>query len=157
MAQFEKDYKFGKQSELDSLKDLNRLFKTSLKINEDQYAHFDYYNDDMMVELKTRPNTTYENNTIYHKTRNGFDMELDTLYFDSTKMGWAFQHNKKLNPINQKDFFIVWKCKDKYLSWKINWKKKDYYIEPLRRDFGHGYLQDRAVTNVYKDSLIPLN
>jgi len=116
----------------------------------------DYYNDDIMVELKTRPNNTYENNTIYHKTRNGFDMELDTLYFDSPKMQYAFQYNKK-NPFNNKDFFIVWKCKDKYLCWKMNWKKKDYYIEEQNKDFGKGYIQQRGVINVYKDSLIPLN
>ena len=156
MPTFNDDYKFGKQSEINSLKDLNRLFKTKLKINEDQYGHFDFYNDNIMVELKTRPNTSYENNILTHTTRKGFDMELDTLYFDSPKMQYAYQYNKK-NPFNMKDFFIVWKCKDKYLSWKMNWKKKDYYIEEQRRDFGHGYLQDRAVINVYKDSLIPLN
>lgn len=157
MPTFNDDYKFGKQSELNCLKDLNRLFNTTLKINDDQYAHFDYYNDNIMVELKTRPNTTYENNTIYHKTRKGFDMELDTLYFDSPKMQYAFQYNKNKNPIDKKDFFIVWKCKDKYLSWKMNWKKKDYYIEEQNKDFGKGYIQQRGVINVYKDSLIPLN
>lgn len=156
MAQFKRDYKFGKSSELDSLKDLNRLFNTSLKINEDQYGHFDYYDDNIMVELKTRPNTTYENNTLTHTTRKGFDMELETLYFDSPKMQYAFQYNKK-NPFNTKDFFIVWKCKNKYLSWKMNWKKKDYYIEEQNKDFGKGYIQQRGVINVYKDSLIPLN
>ena len=157
MPRFNDDYKFGKQSELNSLKDLNRLFNTTLEINEDQYGHFDYYNDNIMVELKTRPNTTYENDTLYHTTRNGFNMELDTLYFDSPKMQYAFQYNKKLNPIDKKDFFIVWKCKDKYLSWKMNWKKKDYYIEEQNKDFGKGYIQQRGVINVYKDSLITLN
>ncbi len=155
MSRFDKQYKLGKQSEIDSLQDLNKLFKTTLKINEDEFAHFDYYNDKIEVELKTRPNTKYIDGKIKHTTLKGIDIELDSLYFDNIKMSSAFQYNKK-NPNNKKDFFIVWKCKNKYLSWKINWDKQDYFIEPQFRDVGFGVNQHRDVINVKKEAITPL-
>jgi len=155
MSRFDSQYKLGKQSEIDSLQDLNKLFKTTLKMNEDEFAHFDYYNDKIEVELKTRPNTKYIDGKLKHTTLKGIDIELDSLYFDNIKMSSAFQYNKK-NPNNKKDFFIVWKCKNKYLSWKINWDKQDYFIEPQFRDVGFGVNQHRDVINVKKEAITPL-
>tara|TARA_R110000824_G_scaffold135578_2_gene298930 strand:- start:1689 stop:2168 length:480 start_codon:yes stop_codon:yes gene_type:complete len=155
MSRFESQYELGKQSEIDSLPDLNKLFKTTLKMNDDDLAPFDYYNDKIEVELKTRPKTRYSNGILKHTTLKGDEIELKSLYFDSIKMSSAFQYNKK-NPNNKKDFFIVWKCKNKYLHWKINWDKHDYYLEDQFRDVGFGYNQHRDVINVKKEAIIPL-
>ena len=87
-------------------------------------------------------------------------MELDTLYFDSPKMAFAFQLNKRRRLRNEKEkrFYIVWKCSDKYFYWEMNWNgekdnRDDFYIEEQNRDFGHGFNQDRAVVNVRLDKI----
>ena len=155
MNQFDIDNKMGKDSEVESHSDLESIFNTQLIHDPECFAHFDFFNDNIFVELKTRPNTIYKNNKFYHTRKDGSTMEIDTLYFDSTKFRFAFQHNKKckIKNLNTKQFFIVWKCSGHYFYWEINWGKKDYYIEELNRDFGHGRKQVRDVTNVYTKCL----
>ena len=160
MSQFKKDYELGKLSEARSLPDLNEIFKTQLIHDPETFAHFDFYNDDIMVELKTRPSTEWTGEVMKHTTRTGREMNLDTLYFDSPKMAFAFQHNKHRRLRNEKEkrFYIVWKCSDQYFYWEMNWKgesgnREDFYIEDQNRDFGHGYKQDRAVVNVRLDKI----
>lgn len=153
MTQFHIDYKKGKSSEANSLNDLSKIFKTNLVLNDDDFAHFDYFsNDNICVELKTRQNIEFKDNEFFYTTRNGRKMILDTLIFDAVKMRYAFQYNKK-NKI-KKDFYVVWKTKDKYFYWKLNWDRQDYYIhENLSGDFGHGHKQTRDVINVYTSAL----
>ena len=160
MSQFKKDYELGKLSEARSLPDLNEIFKTQLIHDPETFAHFDFYNDDIMVELKTRPSTEWTGEVMKHTTRTGRGMELDTLYFDSPKMAFAFQLNKRRRLRNEKEkrFYIVWKCSDKYFYWEMNWNgekdnRDDFYIEEQNRDFGHGFNQDRAVVNVRLDKI----
>ncbi len=160
MTQFDKDYKLGKLSEARSLPQLNEIFKTQLIHDPETFAHFDFYNEDIMVELKTRPSTEWTGEDMKHTARSGNVSYLDTLYFDSPKMAFAFQHNKKLRLKGKKEkrFFIVWKCSDDFFYWEMNWngvpdKREDYYIEDQNRDFGHGYKQDRAVINVYVNKM----
>lgn len=160
MSQFKKDYELGKLSEEISLPDLNKIFKTELIHDPATFAHFDYYNENIMVELKTRPSTEWTGEVMKHTTKKGRVIELDTLYFDSPKMAFAFQHNKKLRlkGEKEKEFYIVWKCSNKYFYWKMNWNgehgnREDYFIEDQNADFGHGFKQDRAVVNVYLDKI----
>jgi len=156
MTQFDKDYEMGKQSEKDSLKDLETIFGCKLTHDPEVFAHFDYFNDDILVELKTRPNTEWIDGQMKHTTKTGKVLYIDTLYFDAPKMRFAFQQNKKLRLQGkpEKKHFIVWKCSGTYFYWQINWKgeqgnREDYYVEEQDRDFGHGYNQVRDVINVY--------
>lgn len=151
MTQFEIDYKKGKQSEIVSLPDLKRLFNFhDLILDPEMFAHFDYYNDKNMIELKTREDIKFINNKFHYTTRKGKKMILDTLYFDAPKMRFAYQHNKwrRKNNEPEKDFFLVWKCSGEYFYWKLNWEKKEYFIEECNADFGHGYKQSRDIINV---------
>ena len=154
-TQFDKDYKMDKESEVQSHPDLEKIFKCQLTHDPEEYAHFDFFNKLILVELKTRPRTTFKNNKFYHTTRNGREMEINSLYFDAPKMRFAFQMNKRLKKNNEKikDFYIVWKCSNKYFYWKINWDKEDYFIEDQFRDMGHGYAQQRDVINVYTSAI----
>lgn len=150
MTQFDIDYQRGKQSELQSKPDLDKIFNCTLTHDPEEFAHFDFFTDNIFVELKTRDNTEFKNGKFFHTTRKGNVIEIDSLYFDAPKMRFAYQRNKyrRLNNLNIQDFYIVWKCSGKYFYWKLNWDKKDYYIEEQFRDCGHGYKQNRDVINV---------
>jgi hypothetical protein len=150
-TQFEKDYKLGKESEVQSHPDLNKIFNCNLTHDPQEYAHFDFFNDNILVELKTRPRTFFKDGQFYTTTRDGRTIQIDSLYFDAPKMRFGFQMNKRLKKNNEKikDYYIVWKCSGQYFYWKINWDKKDYFIEDQFRDMGHGYKQARDVINVY--------
>jgi hypothetical protein len=108
MTQFDIDYKHGKESEIISLPDLRKLFGSDLILDKEMFAHFDYFKDDIMCELKTRDDIIFKNNQFHYTTRNGKKMILDSIYFDAVKMRFAFQHNKKRK--DKKRFFIIWKC-----------------------------------------------
>lgn len=157
MTQFDIDYKRGKQSEVQSKPDLEKIFNITLTHDTDEFAHFDYFNKlkFMMIELKTRDNTEFRDGKFFHTTRKGKVIEIDSLYFDAPKMRFAYQFNKRrrLNNLKEFDFYIVWKCSGKYFYWKINWDKKDYYNEEQFRDCGHGFKQNRDVINVKIGSL----
>lgn len=143
---FQEDYEHGKQSEELSYPDLIKLFKREhLKHDPNCFAHFDYFDDEYMIELKTRDDVKVINGEFHYKTRAGRNIILDTLYFDAPKMRFAFQHNKRLK--KKKHFFLVWKCNQEYYYWKLNWDKKDYYVEDQERDWGKGF-QKRDVINV---------
>jgi len=151
MTQFDKDYKKGKQSEIDSYPDFKRLFKLdNLQLDPEMFAHFDYHDDKNMIELKTRDDVKFINGEFHYTTRKGKKMILDSLYFDAPKMRFAYQYNKRKRINNQpeKDFFLVWKCSGKYFYWRLNWGKKEYYVEEQNQDFGHGYKQVRDIINV---------
>jgi hypothetical protein len=151
MTQFEIDYKKGKESEIVSLPDLKRLFKINdLILDPEMFAHFDYYNNKNMIELKTREDIKFINNEFHYTTRKGKKMILNSLYFDAPKMRFAYQYNKSRRKNNEpeKDFFLVWKCSGEYFYWKLNWGKKEYFIEECNADFGHGYKQVRDIINV---------
>lgn len=147
---FEIDYALGKQSELDSLKDLEKLFDCKLKPSENQYSNFDYYGDNIYVELKTRTNIVYKDNKFYYKSRKGNESILETLYFDSPKLQFAKKHNDGNNI-----FYIVWKCKNCYAYYKINFNEDDceYFIKHDFNDYGHGYKQHRNIVNVFTDKV----
>lgn len=147
MTQFDKDYKLGKESEKDSHPDLEKIFKCKLIHDPHEYAHFDFFNDNILVELKTRPRTFFKDNKFFTTTRDGRTIEIHSLYFDAPKMRFGFQMNKRLK--EKKNFYIVWKCSGQYFYWKMNWDKKDYFVEDQFRDMGHGYKQARDVINVY--------
>lgn len=158
MTQFDKDYKLGKQSEKDSLKDLEEIFQCKLNHDPFEFAHFDFFNDDIMVELKTRPDIKLQNNGTIELKGN----YIESLYFDSVKMGFAVKHNKilRLEGNKMKRFFIVWKCSGQYLYWEMLFNEKshiknrdDYFLEDQNRDFGFGFKQEREVVNVYVDKI----
>ena len=150
MTQFDIDYKKGKESEIISLPDLQRLFKTELILDPETFAHFDFHKDNIKVELKTRDDIQVIDNEYHYTTRAGKKMILDSLYFDAPKMRFAYQYNKKRRENNEpeSEFFIVWKCNQEYFYWKINWGKIEYYLEEHNRDYGHGYKQVRDIINV---------
>lgn len=145
MTQFDLDYLMGKQSEEDSHSDLNKIFKTELIHDPEQFAHYDFFSKDqnIFVELKTRPNTKFNGEYFIHTKKDGTTCLLDTLYFDVPKK-WVAYKNRNTD----KRYYIVWKCAGDYFYWEINHDKKDYYIENQFRDCGHGYNQERNVVNV---------
>jgi len=146
MTQFDIDYKHGKESEIISLPDLRKVFGEDLILDDEMFAHFDYFKDDIMCELKTRDDIVFKNNEFHYTTRKGKKMILESIYFDAVKMRFAFQHNKKRK--DKKRFFIIWKCNGEYFYWEMNWGKIEYFIEEQDRDFGHGFKQVRDVINV---------
>lgn len=150
MTQFDIDYEIGKKSEEESHPDLNKIFKTDLIHDSEQFAHFDFFSADhkLFVELKTRNNTKFNGEYFIHTKKDGTNCILDTLYFDVPKKWQAYKYRN-----TDKKFFIVWKCSGEYFYWQINHDKKDYYIENQFRDCGHGYAQERNVVNVKIDSL----
>ena len=145
---FEIDYALGKQSESNSLKDLENIFDCKLNQSTNQYSNFDYFGENIFVELKTRTNIVYKNNKFYYKSRKGNESILPTLYFDSPKLTFA----KKNNNGNNK-FYIVWKCHNCYAYYKINFDEDqcDYFIKPDYNDYGKGYKQHRNIVNVFSD------
>jgi hypothetical protein len=56
ISSFKNDYSFGLNSEEEVINKLSNFFNTKLKKDEDQFALFDFHNDDktIFVELKTR-------------------------------------------------------------------------------------------------------
>jgi hypothetical protein len=140
---FIENYLEGKQSEEESLEQLSKLFNCDLKQQEDIFSHFDFYSDNIFVELKTRKDIKYIDGKFYFKEK-----ELDSLIFDAVKMRSAYQYNKK-NKSN-KHFYIVWKIYgDRYFSWKINWQKGDYYLKCITDKFGHETNRTRDIIYVH--------
>jgi len=144
---FDTDYAKGKKSEEDSLNDLSNFFNTRLIHDDDKFTHFDFFSEDekIFVELKTRENTTYNEEGGYftHITDKGKICNFNTLYFDAIKK-WEAYKNKDTD----KKFYIVWKISGEYFYWEINHGKKEYYIEDQYRDRGKGYAQNTNVVNV---------
>ena len=155
MKQFHKDYQHGKESEILSYPDLQETFGKDLILDPEMFAHFDYYKDTLMCELKTRDDVVFKDGEFHYTTRKGKKMILDTLYFDAVKMRFAFQHNKKRK--DKKRFFMIWKCDGEYFFWELNWGKIEYYVEEQDRDFGHGFNQVRDVVNVKVEYIKPLS
>jgi len=144
---FDKDYELGKKSEEDSLNDLSNFFNTRLIHDDDKFTHFDFFSEDekIFVELKTRENTTYNEERGYftHITDKGKICNFDTLYFDAIKKWEAYKYKD-----TDKKFYIVWKISGEYFYWEINHDRKEYRIEDQYRDRGKGYPQNTAVVNV---------
>jgi len=144
---FDKDYELGKKSEEDSLNDLSNFFNTRLIHDDDKFTHFDFFSEDekIFVELKTRENTTYNEERGYftHITDKGKICNFDTLYFDAVKKWEAYKYKD-----TDKKFYIVWKISGEYFYWEINHDRKEYRIEDQYRDRGKGYPQNTAVVNV---------
>lgn len=145
MTQFDLDYELGKQSEHESHPDLENLIKTKLIHDPKQFAHFDFFSHDqnIFVELKTRPNTVFNGDNFTHTKEDGTVCYLETLLFDVGKKWEAYKYRN-----TGKRFFIVWKCAGDYFYWEINHDKKDYYIKNEFNDYGKGYAQEKNVVNV---------
>lgn len=142
---FIENYLEGKQSEENSIDDLSRLFKCELKQQDDVFSHFDFYADNIFVELKTRKDIKYNNYTNQFSFK---DTLIDSLIFDAVKMRSAYQYNKR-NKCNA-DFYIVWKIhNDRYFYWKINWEKGDYYLKRVTDKFGHETDRTRDIIYVH--------
>ena len=146
MAQFNKDYARGKESELESLPDLKNIFTSDLILDNYKFAHFDYQSDIHAVELKTRDNVKYVDGQFECTTRKGDILLLSSLYFDSIKLEHRLKEKKKGC---KKIYWIVWKCGGEYFGWLDNNHNNEYEIEPQFRDVGHGYKQNRDVVKVY--------
>ncbi len=82
---FNQNYIQGKLSEEESIDKLSILFNCELKQQEDIFSHFDFYSDNIFVELKTRKDIKYIDGKFYFKKK-----ELDSLIFDSVKMSSAY-------------------------------------------------------------------
>ena len=152
MRQFDLDYIVGKKSEEDSHLDLNRIFKTELIHDKEQFAHFDFSDGNIFVELKTRQNTKFNGEYFIHTKKDGSTCILNTLYFDVPKKWFAYKYKD-----SDKKFFIVWKCAGEYFYWQINHDKKDYYIENQFGDYGKGFNQEKNVVNVKLHALTRVN
>lgn len=154
---FKQDYEHGKKSEEISYPDLKKLFGEDLIHDKMEQAHFDYFKGNLMAELKTRDDVKVIDGVFNYTTRAGRQTTLDTLYFDSVKMRFAYQHNKYRIKENKpiKRFFMIWKCDGEYYYWELNWDKIEYYIEEQSNNWGHGQ-QERTVTNVKVEYIKPL-
>jgi len=51
---YKNDYALGKQGESDVLSVIQKSFNSDIKVAEDKYAKFDFYDHDTLYELKTR-------------------------------------------------------------------------------------------------------
>tara|TARA_R110002110_G_scaffold397456_1_gene612772 strand:+ start:79 stop:576 length:498 start_codon:yes stop_codon:yes gene_type:complete len=154
--QFLNDYAHGKTSEEISLPDLDKIFNTTLRPDEDGFASFDFFNDEYCVELKTRDDMKFKDGEFHYTTKKGKKMIVDTLFFDSPKIQKAWQNINKRNC--KKKYFIVWKCSGEYFYWQMNWEgegdnRRDFYVEGQSTDFGHGFRQERSVINVYAKAI----
>ena len=149
---FTEDYKNGKQSEIESLPELQEIFDDgNLELDEDVFAHFDFYSDDRCIELKSRFNTKLEDGKLIHLKRDGETTELDSLMFDTIKMQSAGRYNRAHTP---KEFFIVWKLQDNiYGYWKIDTSKKniEYTRQDVSGNMGFGCIQRRDTIAVLKE------
>tara|TARA_R110000803_G_scaffold75953_4_gene140320 strand:- start:440 stop:904 length:465 start_codon:yes stop_codon:yes gene_type:complete len=145
MTQFKKDYTWGKESEIISLPDLRNIFTSDLNYDPYEFAHFDYYSDTHMIELKTRDRVKVVDGVFNYTTRTGYEMILDSLYFDSPKQHYMFKQKKKGCT---KDYWIVWKCNNDYYGWLMTDDNNQFYIEHQNRDCGHGFKQPRHVFNI---------
>ena len=145
MSQFKRDYALGKQSEIDSLPDFKNIFTSDLNYDPYEYAHFDYYSDTHMIELKTRPRVEVVDDVFNYTTRNGFEMILESLYFDSPKYHYFLKQKKKGCT---KDYWIVWKCNGDYYGWNMIADNSHFFIEHQNRDCGKGFKQPRDVFNI---------
>ena len=155
---FNQDYEHGKNSEEISYPDLKKIFGDDLIHDKECFAHFDYFKDNLMAELKTRDDIKVIDGVFHYTTRKGREMILDTLYFDSVKMRFAFQYNKKLKAQNKqpKRFFMIWKCNGDYYYWELNWDKVEYYSEEQEHNWGKGK-QQRNIINVKVEYIKPLS
>jgi hypothetical protein len=150
---FEANYEKGKSSEEKYLPHLEDIFECKLNHDGNQFASFDFYNDDIMVELKDRDaslSLTEKNGQEALEHING--RYLYTLWFDYPKMRYFNKHRK------EKKFYIVWRLKDDvYVVWKVNRHRvkngfTKWYVESQYKDHGKGYDQDRDVVNVYLET-----
>ena len=151
-TRFDKNYEYGKESEKRYKRDLECIFRTKLKYSPNQFANFDYYNDDIMVELKDRSqslNYIEEEEIIKYNNRK----IIDTLWFDKPKLDYAKEH------WNERKFYVVWKLKEYYLVWNVELNPIEnnivnWYIEyNCEKDHGKGYSQIRDIVNVYSDAI----
>ena len=154
MTQFDIDYEWGKESEISTKPFLEKLFKKRLTQCENVFSNFDYYGDNIYVELKTR-NIEHRDGKFYYTNRKGYESIIDTLYFDEPKLNFA-----KKNKTKDNEFYIVWKCVNCLAIYKINLEDPDeveYYIKPDFNDYGHGYRQHRNIVNVFTDKVTIIN
>tara|TARA_R110002126_G_scaffold18542_2_gene70847 strand:- start:3037 stop:3444 length:408 start_codon:yes stop_codon:yes gene_type:complete len=98
------DLKFGKLGEIKSAQILQEKFG-ELFHTEDQYNHFDYYNDKIFLEVKTR---------------NIKGNQYDSLMFELHKIESGLKHME-----NGFEVWFAWNCKDGIYLWKLN--QKEYF------------------------------
>jgi len=101
MTQFDIDYEWGKESEINTKPYLEKLFKKQLTQCENVFSNFDYYGENIYVELKTR-NIEHRDGKFYYTNRKGYESIIDTLYFDEPKLNFA-----KKNKTKDNEFYIV--------------------------------------------------
>ena len=93
------DLKVGKMGEIkvaEALQSkLGELFHT-----EDQYDHFDYFNDEVYLEVKTR---------------NIRGRQYDSLMFELHKIETGLKHKE-----NGFDVWFAWNCSDGIFMWKLD-------------------------------------
>jgi hypothetical protein len=106
----------GEESENESIDDLSMLFNTKLFKSPEKYARFDFYGDNIYVELKNKDEYEYNEKTEkFINLQSG--KQLHQLWFDECKLKWAIEDHKK-NKENR--YFIIWKLIDKYFYWEID-------------------------------------
>lgn len=146
--EFKTKYQYGKQSEKDSLKDLQNFFCQDLRHDPQKYAHFDFVSDKCMVELKSRRDSSlsYDEKTkriVFAGKRSG----PDDLLFDKVKLDFV-QNCQRMYPNDDREYYIVWKIDGRYFKWKVefNDENKDIYhywipekMEKVQREDGNDY------------------
>ena len=152
-VRFDANYEKGKLSEEKYKPHLEDIFDCKLEHDGNQFASFDFYNDDIMVELKDRDESLslFEKNgqnCLQHT--NG--RQIYTLWFDYPKMEYFKKHRK------ERKFYVVWRLKDDvYVVWRVNKKMvkngmTKWYVEEKFGDHGKGYSQHRNIVNVYLET-----
>lgn len=150
---FEENYKKGKSSEEKYLPHLEDIFECKLNHDGNQYASFDFYNDDIMVELKDRDTSLSLTEKNGQEALEHIDGKyFYTLWFDYPKMEYFLKHRK------ERKFYLVWRLKDDiYVVWRVNRHSVkngicQWYIKSQYKDHGKGYDQHRDIVNVYLES-----
>ena len=136
MRDIKKDVIYGKKHENKIKPTIDKIFG-ELTLSEDQFANFDFYNNDYYVE---------------HKKRSIVSDKYESLYFDKVKYD-KYLELKEENP--KLRFFIIWTCFDGSHIWEFQPQVKPCgeccYYETTQRnqDRGKGYLQNTRMINVW--------
>jgi hypothetical protein len=124
------DLKVGKLGEIETAKQLQSKFG-NLYHTEDEYDHFDYFNDNVYLEVKTR---------------NIRGRQYDSLMFELHKIESGLRHEEK-----GFDVWFAWNCFDGIYLWKLN---KDQYFTKFSGRTDRGVDERRILAHIKQEYIV---
>jgi len=136
----QQDLNLGFKSENDIHQTLENVFGTLLNTKDNQdmgeYFEFDKYNDNFMIEIKTR--------RIIHN-------QYPTLIFGENKLR---KGDELINQNPNLRIFYLWKCNDGIYGWEH--RTTDYYVSQMGR-YDRGRREVDDCVNIKQCNIKPLN